>query len=472
MNVSRAATARRTDPRWRARCARTAIASVPSRAVHAASKERAFPRREEESGWHRDVEAGAIVGLLVGAELRVPLGLDPDERVLGARARRPHDPARATSRRRGRVARGSRSRALRRRAGVPAAPTCFSWCTAPAKSGFLFFEPRDHAKSVYMHRGELVFAASNQRIDRLGDSLVRSGVITLEQLRDAERGFRRGERFGKTLVERGLLSPRELWTGVQATGRGDRALALLVSRGSRATSGTARCSPTTWCASHLSTQRLVEEGMRWREELRRFVAALSDPRVRIESVAARRDSTSGIERLLVDALAEESAFVPLCRRVGLDEPTAARMLQLLHRAGALRIRRAPEDPDLTQRVRCQDPPKRVRTLVEESVQLLARAGGADRRSRRRSGSARAPRKGNRGSCDAVPAPALWRLAGRGSPVGCRWLDRAGAGPARRTRPRDPDRARRAGRLPRIRAEESSGRRRCRRGVARHRSVAR
>ncbi len=67
---------------------------------------------------------------------------------------------------------------------------------------------------------------------------------------------------------------------------------------------------------HLSTQRLVAEGMRWRDDLRRFVAALSDPRVRIESVAARRDGTSGIERLLVDALAEESAFLPLCRRVG------------------------------------------------------------------------------------------------------------------------------------------------------------
>jgi hypothetical protein len=110
--------------------------------------------------------------------------------------------------------------------------------------------------------------------------------------------------------------------------------------------------------------------MRWREDLRRFVTALSDPRVRVESVAARRDSTSGIERLLVDALAEESAFLPLCRRVGLDEPTAARMLQLLHRAGALRIRRAPEDPDLTQRVRWQEPAGAVRTLVEESVQLL------------------------------------------------------------------------------------------------------
>ena len=47
------------------------------------------------------------------------------------------------------------------------------------------------------------------------------------------------------------------------------------------------------------------------------------------------------------------------------------MLQLLHRAGALRIRRAQEDSDLTQRVRRHGPAEVLRTLVEESVHLLA-----------------------------------------------------------------------------------------------------
>jgi hypothetical protein len=46
------------------------------------------------------------------------------------------------------------------------------------------------------------------------------------------------------------------------------------------------------------------------------------------------------------------------------------MLQLLHRVGVLRIRRAQEDPDLTQRVRHQGPTESLRTLVEETVQLL------------------------------------------------------------------------------------------------------
>ena len=317
---------------------------------------------DREGGGRRDA------GLRIDAELRAPLGLDPDERVW-VRARG----ARTILLERRRVGEAElpadRDLALCVDVGAFPLPDVFSWIQGAGKSGFLLFSHEDHAKSLWVHRGELVFAASNQRIDRLGHSLVRSGVITLEQLRDAERGFRRGERFGKTLVERGLLTPRELWSGLQ------RQVEEIVRSLFSYPTGLAyfwdgEVQPDNIVRLHLSTQRLVEEGMRWREELRRFVAALSDPRVRIEAVAARRDSTSGIERLLFDALATESAFVPLCRRVGLDEPTAARMLQLLHRAGALRIRRAQEDPDLTQRVRHRAPAEVLRALVEESVQLL------------------------------------------------------------------------------------------------------
>ncbi len=318
---------------------------------------------DREGGGPRDAS------LLIDAKLRATLGLEPDERV-SLRA----CSARTILLERRRAGEGDlpADRTLTLCADVAAfpLPDVFGWLQSAGKSGFLLFAHEDHSKSVWVHRGELVFAASNQRIDRLGHSLVRAGVITLEQLRDAERGYRRGERFGKTLVERGLISPRDLWTALQ------RQVEEIVRSLFSYQTGLAHfwdgdMQPDNVVRLHLSTQRMVDEGVRWREELRRFVAALSDPRVRIESIASRRESTAGIERLLVDALAEESAFIPVCRRVGLDEPTAARMLQLLHRAGALRIRRAQDDPDLTQRVRRADPAALLRTHVEESVQLLA-----------------------------------------------------------------------------------------------------
>lgn len=84
-----------------------------------------------------------------------------------------------------------------------------------SKSGFLLFGFSDHEKAVYLHRGEVVFAASNQGVDRLGECLLRSGILTLEQLRDAEKRWDPKARLGKVLVERGVLTPRELWDGVK-----------------------------------------------------------------------------------------------------------------------------------------------------------------------------------------------------------------------------------------------------------------
>ena len=84
-----------------------------------------------------------------------------------------------------------------------------------AKTGFLFFEAGDHSKSIYLNRGEVVFASSNQMVDRLAQSLLRAGMISVEQFREARSSQRSPGRFGKTLVQRGYLTPRQLWVGLR-----------------------------------------------------------------------------------------------------------------------------------------------------------------------------------------------------------------------------------------------------------------
>jgi hypothetical protein len=110
--------------------------------------------------------------------------------------------------------------------------------------------------------------------------------------------------------------------------------------------------------------------MRWRDEMRRLLAALADARVRIERVAAAQHCLAGTERVVFDALGDETTFLSLHRRVGLDSLTAARVLYLLHRAGAVRIRRGDDDPDRTQRVLRHDPAERLRSQVQDTVKLL------------------------------------------------------------------------------------------------------
>ena len=213
---------------------------------------------------------------------------------------------------------------------------------ASSRSGFLYFTRDDHVKSIYLHRGEVVFATSNQRVDRLGECLLRAGVIGIEQLREAERRFRGEGRFGKVRVEGGFLTPRELWNGVKYQ------VEEIVRSLFAYTAGTVyfwegEVQPDNVVRLSLATVRLVAEGIQRREELVRFLAMLEDPRVRIAPVAPARPQLVGTERALFDALADHGSFPEACRRLALDPLGAARTLQLLRLVGAVRLSRQLDD---------------------------------------------------------------------------------------------------------------------------------
>ena len=239
------------------------------------------------------------------------------------------------------------------------------------KSGFLFFTCGDHAKAVYFHRGEVVFASSNQRVDRLGECLLRAGVITLEQLREAERRFTPPDRFGKTLVERGFLTPRELWHGVKY--QVEEIVRSLFSH----TSGIVYfwegdVQPDNVVRLSLPTRRLVAEGIQRRDELLKFLALLEDPRVSLAGVAGKEANLAGNERMLFDGLAAEGSFPALCRRVGIDPLSAARTVQLLRLVGAVKLVRTREDEGFLGEadLRRHDE-ETVRSAVTNHLKLLA-----------------------------------------------------------------------------------------------------
>lgn len=210
---------------------------------------------------------------------------------------------------------------------------------ASGRSGLLLFSFRDHLKSVYFHRGEVVFATSNVKVDRLGECLLRAGGISLEQLREAERRLAPPGRLGKVLVERGFLTPRELWQGVKDQVE-EIVRSLFAYASGRVHLWEGEVQPDNVVRLSLPTGRLVAEGLERRDELFRFLAALEDPRVEIAREEELRDSLEGTERALFDALGSEPSFPGLCRRVELDALSAARTLQLLRRVGAVRIARA------------------------------------------------------------------------------------------------------------------------------------
>lgn len=65
-------------------------------------------------------------------------------------------------------------------------------------------------RTVVVQDGRLAFATSSSRDDRLGELLLRTGRITLEQYVAASRAMGQGKRLGAVLVEQGALDAGEL----------------------------------------------------------------------------------------------------------------------------------------------------------------------------------------------------------------------------------------------------------------------
>src|SRR5262245_5030648 len=259
---------------------------------------------------------------------------------------------------------------------------------AAGKSGFLFFQGGEHEKSVYLHRGEVVFAASNQSVDRLGECLLRIGAIGLAQLREARAGYAPPGLFGRVLVERGFLSPRDLWNGVKAQVEEivrslfsyDAGLVLFFE-------GEVR--PDNVVRLSLPTQRLVAEGLRRRDELLRLLAHLESPRVVLVAHASARVDLSGTERRIHEAIGASACFADACREAGLDPLSAARVLHHLRLVGAVHVVEseaaedgAPEAPRAGEadavraRVRAY-----ARLLAELAAPIVAVDGGEGVRAR-------------------------------------------------------------------------------------------
>ncbi len=238
------------------------------------------------------------------------------------------------------------------------------------KSGFLFLSSDSHEKSVYFHRGEVVFATSNQTVDRLGGYLLRAGMITLEQLREAERRFSPAQLFGKTLVQRGVLTPRELWNGVKFQ------VEEIVRSLFAYTTGTVHfwegeVEPDNVVRLSLSTNRLVAEGLRRRDEIFKFLAHLEDPATRLKVVEGGGKDLEGSSKSFFEAAASEGFFPTLCRTVGLDPLSGARMVQLLSLVGSITVERSEYETALAEPNSPAQDEDSVRRCVNGYVQLLS-----------------------------------------------------------------------------------------------------
>ena len=253
---------------------------------------------------------------------------------------------------------------------------------ASGKSGFLMFEHADCSKSVYLHAGEVVFATSNQKIDRLGESLVRAGVISNDDFLSASAAYRPPGQFGRFLVERNVLSPRELWDGVKRQVE-DIVRSLFAFGTGQVLFWEGEVRPDNVVRLALPTGRLIEEGLEHRDELLSFLAQLEDNRVRLEAVDGALAQLDGTAAAILSAVGRVGTFPAACQTAGIDPLSGARTVALLDQMGALRVVRGTGVPDapgadaaLRECVRSH-----VRLLAELTAPVVAMEGAEPVRQR-------------------------------------------------------------------------------------------
>ncbi len=240
---------------------------------------------------------------------------------------------------------------------------------ASSKSGFLFFENGEHVKSVYLHHGEVIFATSNQRFDRLGECLVRSGAITPEQFDNAIKAYTSSTQFGKILVERGFLTSRELWGGVKM--QVEEIVRSLFSYGAGTVhfwEGEVR--PDNVVRLSLPTRRLIAQGLKRRDELLRFVALLETPRVRITAAEDVPQRLGETERAILAAIRAGGTFQEQCRRAGVEPLCGARTVQQLRVIGAVAVVREEDSASSDESDAARADEEAVRECVRLHIKLL------------------------------------------------------------------------------------------------------
>lgn len=90
-------------------------------------------------------------------------------------------------------------------------PTILHSLSNDEESGILQLSQERVNKRIYFGQGSMIFAASDQYADRLGEFLVRKGMMTRTHLELASQQMRQtGRKLGETLVTMGLMTPEEM----------------------------------------------------------------------------------------------------------------------------------------------------------------------------------------------------------------------------------------------------------------------
>lgn len=142
------------------------------------------------------------------------------------------------------------------------------------ETGLLVLRSGDLTKSVYLKEGRVVYAASNDPDERLGENLLLRGRITARQYLEASRLIRPGRRLGAILVEMNALEPDDLVPAVEQQVRDILMDLFTWTSGEYEFVIKEKAAASDLVSLNISTENLILEGIRRTRNWSRIVRGI------------------------------------------------------------------------------------------------------------------------------------------------------------------------------------------------------
>lgn len=200
----------------------------------------------------------------------------------------------------------------------------------------------DGGRALGVAQGALTQARTDYESERIGELLVRAGLLTRAQLSELLPQKSSDERFGQLLVRRGILDDKQLFKQLQQQAETIFYAAMLMERGSYWFVVPPESASVSLTAFHLSIQGLLMEGVQRIDEMALFRERIPDNRVYPAAVAgARTDGLEGAALVLLKLCDGTRTIDDLARATGSGEFLTLKAVYGLLRGGQLKLRRGP-----------------------------------------------------------------------------------------------------------------------------------
>lgn len=205
-------------------------------------------------------------------------------------------------------------------------------------TGIFSMELEGTRKAIYFHNGRVVFATSNSPSDRLGETLLRLGKISVEEYDQSLQQISHGRRQGKVLIEMGAMAPQDLWEGVEAQVREIVFSLFEWSSGDFVFESTTlpQREKVTVSFDPLS---LVLEGLRRINPEGALRGRYPDPGLILECIkSADQSSLEPFEKHILSVVDGQRSVAEICRESEIGEGETQKTLYALFCAGFMRVR--------------------------------------------------------------------------------------------------------------------------------------